>query len=159
MTVRLNCLRDVPSDQRDGLLRVLSLIHAQSFAPAWSAAELAALLDHPGAVAIVAVEGTVPCAFAVVRVAADEAEVLTIVTAVNARHRGHARALLAALEREAASYGAGTMFLEVAVDNDAARRLYDAGGYVEAGRRKGYYPRSGTGAVDALILRKALPPL
>lgn len=156
MTVRLIRVQDVSVDERDGLLRALSMIHAASFAPAWSAMELAALLDHPGAVAIVAVEDTVPSAFAIVRVAADEAEVLTIVTTANARHRGYARALLAAVEREAAAVGAATMFLEVAADNDEARRLYHTGGYAEAGRRKEYYPRSGTGAVDALVLRKAL---
>lgn len=157
MTACFVSLNGIPLDQRDKLLRALSAIHAASFAPAWSAAELAALLDHPGAVAVVAMDNEAPCAFAMARVAADQAEVLTIVTEAAARRHGRARALLAALEREAALLGAGTMFLEVAADNDAARRLYDASGYVEAGRRKGYYPRSGNGAVDALVLRKQLP--
>lgn len=157
MTARLVILNGIPLDQRDELLGALSSIHAASFTPAWRAEELAALLDHPGAVGIVAMDDEAPCAFGMARVAADEAEVLTVVTAAAARRQGHARALLAALEREAALLGACTMFLEVAADNAAARRLYDAGGYVEAGRRKGYYQRSGAGGVDALVLRKALP--
>lgn len=45
------------------------------------------------------------------------------------------------------------MFLEVAADNDAARALYAKLGFVEAGRRHGYY---GDGA-DALVLRHSLP--
>jgi len=52
--------------------------------------------------------------------------------------------------------GAGAVFLEVAEDNPAARRLYAGLGFEEVGRRRGYYPRAGTRAVDALVLRRAL---
>ena len=52
----------------------------------------------------------------------------------------------------AASLGAVSMFLEVAVTNDAARALYAAHGFTEAGLRRHYY----TDGTDALILRSTL---
>ena len=48
------------------------------------------------------------------------------------------------------------MFLEVAVDNPAAIALYQAAGFVPAGRRRGYYRRQGADAMDALVLRRTL---
>jgi len=42
--------------------------------------------------------------------------------------------------------------LEVAADNDVARRLYARYGFRQVGRRPRYYYRSGA-VVDALILR------
>jgi ribosomal-protein-alanine N-acetyltransferase len=44
----------------------------------------------------------------------------------------------------------------VAADNIAAQQLYRGCGFVENGRRRGYYRRRGI-AVDALILRRTLP--
>ena len=52
----------------------------------------------------------------------------------------------------AANLGATLMFLEVAVTNDAARALYAAHGFTEAGLRRHYY----TDGTDALILRSTL---
>ena len=65
---------------------------------------------------------------------------------------GLLQAALEAAERE----GAKAVYLEVAEDNVAARRLYASHGFEEAGRRRAYYPRAGAGAVDALVLRRAL---
>ena len=46
------------------------------------------------------------------------------------------------------------MFLEVAVTNHAARALYAAHGFTEAGLRRHYY----SDGTDALILRSTLTP-
>jgi [ribosomal protein S18]-alanine N-acetyltransferase len=46
--------------------------------------------------------------------------------------------------------------LEVAEDNAAAIGLYKKNGFVETGRRKGYYERPGANAVDALVLSLTL---
>lgn len=48
--------------------------------------------------------------------------------------------------------GAARIFLEVSVENAAARRLYARAGYTQIGRRKAYYA-DGT---DALVLEKWL---
>lgn len=88
------------------------------------------------------------------RVAADEADILTLAVVPGARRQGLGGHLLRAAMDEAARRGATTMFLEVGVDNDAAQALYAACGFAQVGRRRGYYPDGG----DALVLRAALTP-
>ncbi len=132
----------------------LARLHARAFTGVprpWSTAEFATLLASPGVQLVDAGSG-----FAVIRTAAGEAELLTLAVAPEARRRGHGRALLARAEARAAAAGAAEMFLEVAADNAAARALYAAAGYAEAGLRRGYYSASGGAAADALVLRKAL---
>src|SRR6204780_3077030 len=73
------------------------------------------------------------------RVAADEAEILTIAVDPGRRGRGLGSALLRAAMARAAALGAGAMFLEVAVSNAAARALYARHGFAEAGLRRQYY--------------------
>ena len=122
---------------------------AMSVPRPWSAGELAALLDLPGAFAITRGDG-----FALGRVTLDEAELLTLAVHPDAQRRGLGRACLAGFHEEAASRGGRSAFLEVAEPNIAACRLYDAAGYVVAGRRAGYYAASP--AIDALILQRPL---
>ena len=86
------------------------------------------------------------------RVAADEAEILTLAVDPGQRRRGIGTALLGAAMARATKLGAAFMFLEVAVTNDAARALYAAHGFTEAGLRRHYY----TDGTDALILRSTL---
>ena len=86
------------------------------------------------------------------RVTADEAEILTLAVDPGQRRLGVGTALLGAAMTRAAESGAACMFLEVAVTNDAARALYAAHGFTEAGLRRRYY----TDGTDALILRSTL---
>ena len=119
--------------------------------PPWRAAAFAGLLDSPHVFAV-----TQAAAFALGRSAADEAELLTLAVAPEARRQGAATALVAAFEAEALRRSATTAFLEVAADNIAAQALYRMCGYAQAGLRPRYYRAPDGGAVDALILRKAL---
>ena len=131
----------------------LAALHARCFAMPrpWRTAEFAALLDQPGTF----VTGDAH-SFAMGRVIADEAELLTIAVPPEARGMGRGRALLGRFEAEAAARGATAAFLEVAADNAAALSLYHAAGYAQAGSRPGYYRRPDGVAVDALVLRRAL---
>ena len=88
--------------------------------------------------------------------AADEAEILNIATVPAARGRGLARALLTEGERLCAASGARRIFLEVAADNQRARRLYERAGYAQVGERRAYYKRPDGNRMDALILAKDL---
>jgi len=88
-----------------------------------------------------------------VRVVGDEAEVLTVGVVPAARRQGIALALLADLYAEAKRRGAVAVYLEVRVDNEAARRLYDREGFVKVGLRRGYYDG---GRVDAEVMRRDL---
>lgn len=129
---------------------VMARIHAACFPPPdrWNAEAMAALLGLPGVFCLLDPAG----ALIMARLAADECEILTLAVAPDARRRGVARRLLRVAETGAASFGAITMFLEVAEDNVAARGLYDACGYGIVGRRTRYYPSGG----DALLLRAPL---
>ena len=127
-------------------------IHAAAFpfAERWSEAAIATQLALPGVFGFMAEPGGAILA----RVAADEAEILTLAVVPGARRRGLGRALLDDAQTEAARRGAVSMFLEVAEDNLSARALYAAAGYTEIGRRRCYYPNGG----DALVMRRALQP-
>jgi ribosomal-protein-alanine N-acetyltransferase len=71
----------------------------------------------------------------------------------NARRRGIATTLLDELVVRAVHGGARELFLEVRVDNEAARRLYEKEGFTVVGRRRGYYDH---GRVDAVVMRREL---
>ncbi|HTT99398.1 MAG TPA: ribosomal protein S18-alanine N-acetyltransferase [Rhizomicrobium sp.] len=129
-------------------LAELARLHALCFEDAWSAKALEDLLKTPGVSAFSAEQG-----FILIRVASDEAEVLTIAVAPSARRKGTASALLAEAMRDAAAGGSRTMFLEVAATNQAAIALYTKLGFRKVGTRKAYYAPS----EDALILRVELP--
>lgn len=128
----------------------LAAIHAASFPSGeqWDADAIMAQLSQPGVFGWLDDTGGLILA----RVAADEAEVLTLAVVPEARRRSVGRALLTQACTEAAAREARTMFLEVAADNNAARALYAALGFVPVGQRRGYYP----GGVDALVLRRVL---
>lgn len=53
--------------------------------------------------------------------------------------------------------GAAILFLEVAVDNEPALRLYETLGFAQAGRRQAYYARKDGPSADALTLKAELP--
>lgn len=139
---------------------LLAALHEAAFPPAeaWSEAALATLLASPGSLGFLALRPGAqagapdPAGFVLARVAADEAEILTIAVLPGARRQGHGRALLAAAAQGARVAGARRLFLEVATDNPAAAALYRQAGLVEVGRRRGYYDRPGAAPVDALIL-------
>ena len=93
--------------------------------------------------------------FLLVRAVADEAEILTLGVAPDRRRVGVGGSLLSAATRFLMEQGVRRLFLEVAVDNDAARRLYEARGFATVGRRPAYLPGP-AGARDALVMACAL---
>ena len=90
--------------------------------------------------------------FLLARDLGGEAEILTLGVLPEMRRAGIGRALLDAAIAEAGRRGLGSLVLEVAADNDAARLLYDSAGFAQVGRRPRYYRRDREPA-DALILR------
>ncbi len=130
----------------------LAAIHAEAFDAPWDAAAFADLLGQAGVVAVAEADG-----FILIRVVADEAEILTLAVRLAARRRGVAARLTARAAVAAQALGAIRLFLEVAEDNAPARALYTALGFQPAGRRRGYYARKDGPAADALILALKLP--
>lgn len=149
---------DAPSGPAAALLpasiahaEVLAAIHEAAFPPGetWGAEAMALQLGLVGCFGLLRSDGA---GLVLARVAADEAEILTLAVLPAARRRGLGAALLAAACADAARRGAAVLFLEVAEANAAARQLYAAAGFAPAGRRRGYYP----GGQDALVLRRDL---
>ncbi len=114
----------------------------------WSVDSFTAQLSFAGVYGLIAPDAGMILA----RVAADEAEILTLGVMPETRRQGIARRLLAGAEILTREAGAITMFLEVSHHNPAAIALYHSAGYAQVGRRKRYY-HDGS---DALVLRKIL---
>lgn len=134
------------------LTEAMATVHVEAFDAPWSAEAFAALLVQPGVVLHTEDGGFILC-----RIAADEAEILTLAVRSGARRRGLGARLVTTAIASAADQGATRMFLEVAEDNAAARALYAGAGFTEAGRRPRYYARPGGAPVDALLLARSLP--
>lgn len=128
----------------------LAVLHAAAFprGQAWGADAIAVTLGLPGAFGHWR-EGV---GLVLARVAADEAEILTLAVVPGRRRQGWGGRLLAAAAGQAAAAGARALFLEVAADNGPARALYAAAGFTPVGRRPGYYADGG----DAIVLRRDL---
>lgn len=132
---------------------LLAAIHAPAFPPAerWSETSFAELLAMRGTLALIAGDE----GFVMLRIAGDEAEIITLAVLPDFRRAGLGRALMQAALRLAALQGAEVMFLEVAERNTPARALYAALGFEEVGRRKNYYPDGDTARVLRLALGAA----
>ena len=77
----------------------------------------------------------------------DEIHIATIATHPDFRRQGIGRNLLLHTLRSAQEEGAITSFLEVRESNEVAMTIYREFGYVESGRRKGYYKDNGEDAI------------
>lgn len=93
--------------------------------------------------------------FALGRVIAGEAELLTIVTDPDHRKMGLGRANLRAFHRQAQTLGAEIGFLEVMAENTAAITLYLTEGWEKAGLRKAYYHLQDGRKADALVMTRS----
>ncbi|WIJ25311.1 ribosomal protein S18-alanine N-acetyltransferase [Devosia sp. RR2S18] len=142
---------------QDGDAAELARIHKTGFFRGWSAQEFAEFLAERNTPIYVACDAKRRIAgFALIRIAADEAELLTI--AVDPKWRGKkiGRALLHATFQDLMLSPAKRMFLEVEEQNAAAIRLYRNEGFREIARRDGYYARVDGSAATALVMARDL---
>ena len=129
---------------------LLAAMHKISFKAAWSEKDMVETLSMPGAFALL-LEGEVPRGYLIGRVAADEAEILSVMIMPPFRGQGLAKSLLQEAIKESKKQGASMMFLEVDAQNYNALSLYEGAGFYTVGLRPRYYEDS-----DALVLRKDL---
>lgn len=122
----------------------LARLHAPSFAKPWDAAAFAELLADN--VALGCARG-----FIMLRVVADEAEILTLAVAPPHRRCGLGRALVKRACAWARAAGADALHLEVAENNKEAHALYQSAGFVDTGLRPRYY-----GKHAARLMRRSL---
>jgi ribosomal-protein-alanine N-acetyltransferase len=93
--------------------------------------------------------------YTVVAIAAGEAHLLNLSVAGRWQRQGIGRQMLAFVLKLARDYSAERVFLEVRPSNAAARGLYAAAGFAEAGVRRGYYPAR-EGREDAVVLQRSI---
>lgn len=117
----------------------------------WSEKSVAGELENPLALWLVAMEGDSLAGYVGSQTVMDETDMMNLAVAPQFRRQGVAEALVNALVASLKERGSWCLTLEVRDSNEAARALYAKLGFVEIGRRRGYYrdPRE-----DALILRK-----
>ena len=132
----------------------IAALHAASFRRGWSDQEVEGLLIDRGVIAQRALLGRAFAGFIMSRLAADEAEILSVAVARNSRGRGIARLLLNLHLRRLAGLGIRTVFLEVDEHNAPAIKLYRRAGFGEVSRRPNYYPLAGGKTAAALVLRR-----
>jgi ribosomal-protein-alanine N-acetyltransferase len=133
----------------------LAALHAVAFRRGWTEEEFERLLLESNVLAHRATIGGRLAGFIVSRIAASEAEILSVAVTAARRRRGLAGRMLDLHLRRLAGLGVDVVFLEVDDDNVPARRLYARARFHEVGRREGYYARP-QGAATALVLRREL---
>jgi ribosomal-protein-alanine N-acetyltransferase len=136
-------------------LERIAWLEEASFAEPWTPALLHDELAHPASLLLVAARGAAPPeGYACFRRVADEAELLRVAVAPEARGRRVGSALIAAGLVELARAGVASCHLEVRTDNASAQAVYRRLGFAPSGRRRGYYRDGG----DALVFTLGLPP-
>jgi [ribosomal protein S18]-alanine N-acetyltransferase len=123
-------------------LQCVAALMAAAFDPrfgeAWTPAQCMGVLSLPGIWLTLAEADGDACGFALVRSAADEAELLLLAVDPRTRRRGVGSALLAAAIAESAARNIRRLHLEVRAGNDAVN-LYQKIGFRKVGVRRGYY--------------------
>jgi len=140
----------------------LARLHQACFDDPWSRSDLAHLLAMPGGFGVMArlfegnlsgIDGMRGVGFALCRVIRDECELLSIGVGPSYRRRSIGAVLLRDSMERCQRMGAQAMFLEVATDNRSAQLLYHTFGFVEVGKREGYYLRPDGLRMSAFTMR------
>lgn len=140
-------LRDAPA---------LTRLHKTSFHRGWDTGEFEQLLADRGVLAHKLRMGRTMAGFILSRMAADEAEILSVAIAPNLRGRGLAGPLVQTHLGYLAGAGIRTVFLEVEENNQPARALYARAGFSIVGRRERYYKDDSGAQLNAIVMRRDL---
>lgn len=131
----------------DGDVQALAALDALCFGEeAWSEEQIKGSLSLPTTKGQGWFDEAAIIAFYLVQKTGDETEILTIGVHPSYRRRGLGQKMI---NHILASQKAGMIFLDVACDNVAARRLYEGAGFTPFGFRPRYYKRQGK-AIDAI---------
>jgi ribosomal-protein-alanine N-acetyltransferase len=140
-------LRDAPR---------LAQLHGASFHRGWGEAEFESMIAERNTLVHRLRLGRKTVGFAVSRMGADEAEILSIAIDEAWRGRGLSRDLLITHLGHLAGRGVRRIFLEVEENNAPARRLYERAGFAVVGRRERYYRGADGEQLNALLMRRDL---
>ncbi len=132
-------------------LPAVQQIERASFTQPWSQRIFAAELTNPHALplCLVTLPAEMLVAYLILWLVGEEVQIQNLAVHPSFRRRGLGRYLLHRGLGEAAARGARLATLEVRPSNLAARRLYLSLGFVQTGRRPGYYQAENE---DAILL-------
>ena len=134
----------------------LAQLHGASFHRGWGEGEFEVMLRERNTLVHRLKLGRRVIGFAVSRMGADEAEILSIAVDADYRGRGLSHNLLLTHLGHLAGRGIRTIFLEVEENNAPARRLYERTGFAIVGRRERYYKQADGEQLNALLMRRDL---
>ncbi|MGV8948057.1 MAG: GNAT family N-acetyltransferase [Candidatus Paracaedibacter sp.] len=141
----------IPLTTRDG--KILEYIHATCFPDAWGQATFDVLLKETSTCGWLAMSfEEEPVGLILTRVLDREAEILTFAVIPTFQNRGVGRYVLKELLLFLTSVGCEKIFLEVAMDNEAAIALYASLGFTTVGTRLNYYKRADQSLVSAFVM-------
>lgn len=128
----------------------LAEMHKLCFEKAWDKAAFESLLRLPTTCGFLNDKS-----FILFSVCDNQAEILTLGVVPNSRKNGIAFDLLTYATEKLKSAGVQEIFLDVNVNNLAARKLYEKADFQQIAIRKAYYDDAGLKS-DALVLKKML---
>src|SRR5215510_9992279 len=134
----------------------LAQLHGASFHRGWGEGEFDVMLRERNTLVNRLLLGRKVIGFAVSRMAADEAEILSIAVDAAYRGKGLSKNLLMTHLGHLAGFGVRHIFLEVEENNAPARKLYERTGFGVVGRRERYYQQPGGEQLNALLMRRDL---
>lgn len=137
--------------------QAMARLHEEDFIRPWTDGEFLQLLKQETVFAFLACQegkgSAQPAGFVLARLAAGEAEILTIAVARAFRRRGIGRLLMDAVMRKLHGERAESLFLEVDETNAAAIALYRRFGFRKVGERKAYYEAGNGRRNSAIVMR------
>jgi ribosomal-protein-alanine N-acetyltransferase len=142
--------RPTIAEARPADASAIAALHAVSFRRGWGEDEILRLLLERNVVTQRMTAGGKLIGFIMSRLAAGEAEILSVAIAAGWQGRGLSRQLLDLHLRRLAGLRVRAVYLEVGERNAPAGRLYRRAGFREVGRRQGYYEDG----ASALVLRR-----
>jgi len=142
--------RPIIAEARPADAAAIAALHGVSFQRGWGEDEVLRLLLERNVVTQRMTAGGKLIGFIMSRLAAGEAEILSVAIAPGWRGRSLSRQLLDLHLRRLAGLGIRAVYLEVGEHNVPACRLYSRARFKEVGRRHGYYEDGAT----ALVLRR-----
>ena len=141
-------------DDLDAVMVIMTNAFCPSFGEGWSRSQCAGILPMAGVQLTLAEQGGAIVGFSLMRAVMDEAELLLVAVAAEARRRGVGARLISQFIDDSRGRGARKLHLEVRDGNDAIS-LYQAAGFETAGRRRDYYRGPDAIRYDAITLMLA----
>jgi len=140
----------------DAVMSVMDAAFGKTFGEAWTRSQLSGILPMTGVSMMLAWDRHDDAVgFSLVRVVADEAELLLIAVLPSHHRRGIGRRLLDHFMRQANDEGVRRVHLEVR-DGNPAVAMYRAAGFSAVGRRRSYYQAPDGKRFDAITLAREL---